>query len=100
MIPFCKETGIGLVPWFSLNVSYASDPILRPLKVLQSGRLARPVSQQDQSTRKEFTKNMLGEMGSADEEIIGRVEQVAKSVTTDRLVVLSCLSMFAPPPGE
>ena len=65
MIPYCKDTGVGLIPW---------SPIAR-------GALARPFN--DRSTLRENTDRMLNNMirgreTEADKHIIGRIEELAK----------------------
>ncbi|CAN6648745.1 putative aryl-alcohol dehydrogenase Aad16p [Trichomonascus vanleenenianus] len=64
MIPYCKETGVGLIPW---------SPVAR-------GMLARPAANKE-SARAQTDKvtEMMG-MGedAVNNEIVGRVEQVAK----------------------
>lgn len=65
MIPYCRDTGVGLIPW---------SPIAR-------GALARPYN--DRSTLREKSDNFLHSLirsreGEVDKEIVGRVEEVAK----------------------
>lgn len=65
MIPYCRDAGIGLIPW---------SPIAR-------GALARPFS--DRTTKRDATDSalnnmILGAAWKADEVIIGRVEEIAK----------------------
>lgn len=65
MIPYCQDTGIGLLPW---------SPIAR-------GVLARPFD--DRSSNREKTDNFLQSMirsreNEVDKEIVGRLEKVAK----------------------
>ncbi|KAF1997386.1 Aldo/keto reductase [Amniculicola lignicola CBS 123094] len=65
MIPYCKDTGVGLIPW---------SPIAR-------GALTRPWS--DRSTKRAETDKFLemlvhGREDKIDQEIIGRVDEVAK----------------------
>ena len=61
MIRYCKETGVGLVPWAPLF----------------AGRLARPVGY-DKSIRSKRPSAHHPTSTPADEEIINRVEQLAK----------------------
>jgi len=63
MIPFCRETGVGLIPW---------SPIAR-------GFLARPlgVDSLRSTTDARFKALKLGE-ATSDQEIIRRVEEVSK----------------------
>ena len=64
MIPYCKTTGVGLLPW---------SPIAR-------GALARP-SRQTTTSHREQTDPLVNQRGrstTADEEIIDRVEQLAR----------------------
>ncbi|KAF2178287.1 Aldo/keto reductase [Zopfia rhizophila CBS 207.26] len=65
MIPYCNDTGVGLIPW---------SPVAR-------GALTRPWS--DRSTKRAETDNILHSFvhqreDKADQEIIKRVEEVAK----------------------
>lgn len=62
MIPYCKEHGIGLIPWGPL----------------QNGTLARPLGQT--SSRQDSTQGTRMERGISepDKEIIIRVEEIAK----------------------
>lgn len=64
MIPFCKKTGVGLLPWSPIN----------------RGLLARPWDDR-KTTRHEtdtFRKNLVGKENEIDKEICNRVEKVAK----------------------
>ena len=64
MIPYCLDTGVGIIPW---------SPIAR-------GILARPYD--DRSTTREktdgFLKMLIGRDSEVDKAIVGRVEEVAK----------------------
>jgi aryl-alcohol dehydrogenase-like predicted oxidoreductase len=60
MIRFCKETGVGIIPW---------SPMF-------SGRLARPVGSET-STRSKLPVTHDNGLTPADEEIIRRVEKMA-----------------------
>lgn len=65
MIPYCKDTGVGLIPW---------SPIAR-------GALARPLN--ERNTLREETDRMLNNMirareQEADKIIINRTEEIAK----------------------
>ncbi|KAI9890234.1 MAG: hypothetical protein M1814_004396 [Vezdaea aestivalis] len=63
MIPYCKDVGVGLIPW---------SPIAR-------GALARPVDQGSERAKNDnMYKNMFKKKSTVDEHIIGRVEEVAK----------------------
>jgi len=67
MIPYCNHTGVGLIPW---------SPVAR-------GALTRPYASRD--TLREKTDNYLKTLirsrdDKVDEEIIGRVEVVAKKI--------------------
>lgn len=67
MIPFCKETGVGLVHW---------SPIAR-------GILSRPLDEMKDSERVRSDMAMsyiLKDLSAADEEIITRVEKVAQEL--------------------
>jgi versiconal hemiacetal acetate reductase len=67
MIPYCNHTGVGLIPW---------SPVAR-------GALTRPYTSRD--TIREKTDNYLKTLirsrdDKVDEEIINRVEEVAKKI--------------------
>jgi aryl-alcohol dehydrogenase-like predicted oxidoreductase len=81
MIPYCRDTGVGLIPW---------SPIAR-------GALARPFD--DRSTTREKTDRMLnamirGKETEIDKRIIGRVEEIAKKkgVSMTTIATAWCLS--------
>ncbi|KAG9774984.1 putative aldo/keto reductase, partial [Aureobasidium melanogenum] len=64
MIPYCKETGVGLIPW---------APLYR-------GHLARPLTSHQTTAREESMKSnpMFGEFSGADVKIIERVQELAE----------------------
>ncbi|KAJ4342087.1 CSG1/SUR1-like protein [Didymella glomerata] len=65
MIPYCQDTGVGLIPW---------SPIAR-------GALTRPWSDRSSSRAQtdKFLENLVhGREDKIDQEIISRVEEVAK----------------------
>lgn len=65
MIPYCQDTGVGLIPW---------SPIAR-------GALTRPWSDRSSSRAQtdKFLESLVhGREDQIDQEIIGRVEEVAK----------------------
>ncbi|EXJ81823.1 alcohol dehydrogenase [Capronia coronata CBS 617.96] len=81
MIPYCNHTGVGLVPW---------SPVAR-------GALARPWTSRD--SLREKTDNFLQLLvrsrdDKVDEEIIGRVEKVAKKLgkSMAQIAIAWCLS--------
>lgn len=81
MIPYCRDAGIGLIPW---------SPIAR-------GALARPFN--ERTSTREATDNMLKNMirsreTKIDEAIIGRVEEIAKKhgVSMTTIATAWCLS--------
>lgn len=81
MIPYCNHTGVGLIPW---------SPVAR-------GALTRPWN--DRTTLREKTDNYLKVLvrsrdDKVDEEIIGRVEQVAKKMNKSmaQIAIAWCLS--------
>jgi aryl-alcohol dehydrogenase-like predicted oxidoreductase len=81
MIPYCQDTGVGLIPW---------SPIAR-------GALARPFD--DRSTTREKSDRMLnamirGKETEIDKTIIGRVEEIAKKkgVSMATIATAWCLS--------
>lgn len=80
MIPYCRDTGVGLIPW---------SPIAR-------GALARPWHSRD--TKREASDQFVqlartAHRQSADEEIVKRVEEVAKKngVTMAMVATAWCL---------
>lgn len=80
MIPFCRDSGVGILPW---------SPLAR-------GVLAHPWS--DRSTARERTDKALralvrGSETSADKEVVDRVESVAakRQVTMARVGLAWCL---------
>lgn len=64
MIPYCQDAGIGLIPY---------SPLAR-------GLLTRPYNMEPTTRQKTdvFAEFLLGKTTSADIEIIGRVEELAK----------------------
>lgn len=75
MIPYCQDTGVGLIPW---------SPIAR-------GALTRPWG--DRSSNRAQTDNALTAMvysreNKIDEAIVGRVEEIAKK----RGVSMACIA--------
>jgi len=81
MIPYCRDTGVGLIPW---------SPIAR-------GALARPFD--DRTTKREKTDKYLSNMirskeTAIDKTTIGRVEEVAKKLGVSMTAVATawCLS--------
>jgi aryl-alcohol dehydrogenase-like predicted oxidoreductase len=80
MIPYCRDTGVGLIPW---------SPIAR-------GALARPFD--SRSTVREQSDRMLATMirgreSESDKNVIGRVEELAKkkSVSMATIATAWCL---------
>ncbi|KAH8668237.1 aldo-keto reductase-like protein [Tricladium varicosporioides] len=81
MIPYCRDVGVGLIPW---------SPIAR-------GALSRPFN--DRSTKREKSDRMLsamirGKESEIDKTIITRVEEIAKkhSVSMATIATAWCLS--------
>jgi aryl-alcohol dehydrogenase-like predicted oxidoreductase len=81
MIPYCRDVGVGLIPW---------SPIAR-------GALARPFD--DRTTTREKTDRMLnamirGKETEIDKHIIGRVEEISKKhgVSMTTIATAWCLS--------
>jgi aryl-alcohol dehydrogenase-like predicted oxidoreductase len=62
MIRFCKETGVGIIPWAPL----------------QGGKLARPLGVQDSDRSKMNTDGMLSPLTDDCALIINRVEEIAE----------------------
>lgn len=81
MIPYCNDSGVGLIPW---------SPIAR-------GALSRPFN--SRTTTRESSDKMLnamirGKETAIDEKIVGRVEELAKkhSVSMATIATAWCLS--------
>jgi len=81
MIPYCRDTGVGLIPW---------SPIAR-------GALSRPFD--SRSTTRESTDKMLNAMirnqeTEIDKRVIGRVEELSKKHGVSMATIASawCLS--------
>lgn len=81
MIPYCRDTGVGIIPW---------SPIAR-------GALARPFD--SRTTTREKSDRMLaamirGQETEIDKTIIGRVEELAKKkdVSMATIATAWCLS--------
>ncbi|KAH6723967.1 aldo-keto reductase-like protein [Leptodontidium sp. MPI-SDFR-AT-0119] len=81
MIPYCRDAGVGLIPW---------SPIAR-------GALARPFT--DRTTKREKTDAYLNNMirskeNEIDKQVIGRVEEIAKKhgVSMTTIATAWCLS--------
>ncbi|KAL2075820.1 hypothetical protein VTL71DRAFT_763 [Oculimacula yallundae] len=81
MIPYCRDAGVGLIPW---------SPIAR-------GALARPFS--DRTTKREKTDAYLNNMirskeSEIDKQVIGRVEEISKKhgVSMTTIATAWCLS--------
>jgi len=72
MIPYCKRTGVGLIPW---------SPIAR-------GVLSRPWGK---SSLREDTETMMQLRSSllSDEEVVGRVEKLAKEKGVSMTMIAS-----------
>jgi len=86
MIPYCRDTGIGLIPW---------SPIAR-------GALARPFD--DRTTIREKSDRYLKALirdpeSEIDKAIIGRVEELAKKkgVSMTTIATAWCLSKDVSP---
>lgn len=69
MIPFCKATGVGIIPW---------SPIAR-------GLLAKPLG--EESVRSKEDKKKDAWFKDANMDIIGRVEEIAKKKGTSMALV-------------
>jgi len=81
MIPFCKATGVGLIPW---------SPIAR-------GALARPFAQQKDSVRANsdafLTMLVHDPAFEADRQIIDRLQEVAKKMNVSMTQVATAWSV-------
>jgi len=62
MIGYCNASGIGLIPW---------APIA-------AGKLARPLSTQTERSEATKRRGILWHEGDAEDEIVRRVEQIAR----------------------
>jgi aryl-alcohol dehydrogenase-like predicted oxidoreductase len=73
MIPYCKDVGIGIIPY---------SPLAR-------GLLARPHNAEPTKRQKSdvFAEFLLGKTTNADVEIIGRVETLAKKKGTNMAAI-------------
>jgi versiconal hemiacetal acetate reductase len=74
MIPYCQDSGVGIIPW---------SPLAR-------GVLAHPWA--DRSSKREQTDNLLASLvrgtgNEVDERIVGRVEELAKKHNVSMAVV-------------
>ncbi|KAF2206609.1 hypothetical protein CERZMDRAFT_115689 [Cercospora zeae-maydis SCOH1-5] len=80
MIPFCKFTGVGLMPW---------SPIAR-------GALARPLNGTVQSLREETDPlvNERGRSAAADREIIKRVQKLAEKYGVSMACIATSWCVF------
>ena len=80
MIPYCKATGVGLMPW---------SPIAR-------GALARPFNDKTGSHREQTDPlvNQRGRSSTADEEIIKRVEQLAKKYGVSMACIATAWTIY------
>lgn len=80
MIPYCRDTGVGIIPF---------SPLAR-------GLLTRPYGSQPTTRQKAdvYSKYLLGETTSSDVEIIGRVEELArqKGVSMATIAVAWCVA--------
>jgi aryl-alcohol dehydrogenase-like predicted oxidoreductase len=80
MIPYCRDTGVGLIPY---------SPLAR-------GLLSRPYNSEQTPRQKTdpTAEFMLGKTTSADIEIIGRVEKLAekKGVSMATIVLAWCFA--------
>jgi aryl-alcohol dehydrogenase-like predicted oxidoreductase len=80
MIPYCRDTGVGIVPF---------SPLAR-------GLLTRPYGSQATTRQKAdiYSEFLLGETTSTDIEIIGRVEELArqKGVSMATIAVAWCVA--------
>lgn len=81
MIPYCRDAGIGLIPW---------SPIAR-------GALARPFNERTttrEATDKTLNSMIRGRETKIDEATIGRVEEIAKKhgVSMTTIATAWCLS--------
>lgn len=59
---FCQATGVGLIPW---------SPLYR-------GRLARPPGGESTARQEVLMSSPMGQVAQSDEEIIARVQEIAK----------------------
>lgn len=79
MIPYCRETGVGLIPW---------SPLAR-------GLLCRPADQKSERARTDFAIEYVGltETERENAEIISCVEKVAKNRGVSMAVVATAWSL-------
>jgi len=73
MIPYCKSTGVGLIPWSPL----ARGLVARPFK-------AEPTLRRFNDPHSDY---MIGPTTDVDVKIIGRVEEMAKKKAVSMAVI-------------
>jgi len=85
MIPYCKDAGVGLIPWSPL----ARGLVTRPYKT-------KPSIRQKDDVYKEL---LIGKTTKEDIEIIGRVEELArkKEVSMATIAIAWCLKKGVTP---
>jgi aryl-alcohol dehydrogenase-like predicted oxidoreductase len=83
MIPYCKETGVALIPW---------SPLARGLLTRPFSPAAFPTTRH--STDKYLHSQLLSRISQVDKEIIQRVEDVAKRMSVSMAAVATawCLA--------
>lgn len=87
MIPYCQDTGVGLIPY---------SPLAR-------GLLTRPYNPESEPTTRQktdlFAEFLLGKTTSEDIEIIGRVQRLAKEkgVTMANIALAWCFARGVTP---
>jgi aryl-alcohol dehydrogenase-like predicted oxidoreductase len=81
MFPYCKDAGVGLIPWSPL----ARGLVTRPYKTM-------PTIRQKNDFHSEL---MIGQTTKEDIEIIGRVEELAqKKEVSMATIAIACKSLF------
>lgn len=85
MVPYCKDSGVGLIPY---------SPLAR-------GLLTRPYNSEPTIRQKTdlFAEFLLGKTTSGDIEIIGRIQKLAeeKGVTMTNIALAWCLARGVTP---
>jgi aryl-alcohol dehydrogenase-like predicted oxidoreductase len=85
MVPYCKDAGIGLIPWSPL----ARGLVTRPYKTEPSARQKEDV----------YRELLIGKTTKEDIEIIGRVEELArkKEASMATIAIAWCLKKGVTP---
>jgi aryl-alcohol dehydrogenase-like predicted oxidoreductase len=85
MVPYCKDAGVGLIPWSPLARGLVTRPYKRETTIRQKGDV--------------YSELMIGKTTKEDIEIIGRVEELAqkKKVSMATIAIAWCLKKGVTP---